>query len=81
MGTEQYGRYYWGVSLSDGKVVNLMADRLVITDGVLVAIREAGDGQHVNVAFAPGRWTHCWAASMFTGEPVAVDHWEGVMKR
>jgi len=83
MGTEQYGSRYWGVGLPDGKIVNLMADWIVVTDaGALVAIREAEDGQrHVNAAFAPERWTHCWAAALFDGEPIAVEHWEGVVER
>ena len=75
-----YGKFYWGVVLNDGRYMFFHADRVVIDDSNLVAVRDIAtpnehDGQsQVTLCLAPGQWLTYFAASAMTGEPVCVDN-------
>jgi hypothetical protein len=72
---ERYGSYYWCVGLVDGTEIHLHADALRIDDGALMLERVRGDERSVNMAFAAGRWSYVYAASVIDGGAVAVEHW------
>ena len=74
MSSEKYGKYYWCLKLTKGETIMLFADAVEITNtGVLVAYRINKEGnKHINYALPSREWKYFWAASMITGEPVAV---------
>lgn len=67
----KYGRFYWGVE-TPKTIIMCMADDVSVIAGALV-LRRVGATEHANLILAPGEWSRCWAASMLTGAPVAVD--------
>jgi hypothetical protein len=84
-GTDKYGGFYWCIKtkLSKSGEIYVMADEArILEDGSLSMIRINKDKPpSINLAVAPGHWTACYAASMIDGAPVAVEHWEGEVKR
>ncbi len=74
-GRERYGEYYWCVGLVDGTEIHLHADDLHFDDGALILERVKEDRSTVNMAFAAGRWSFVYAASVIDGGAVAVEHW------
>lgn len=90
--TGRYGNYYWCVksALSENGDIYIMADRVqVLPDGTLVFEQLAThdtkrdtppkplDAPLITIAFAPGQWKAFFAASLFDGAAVAVEHWKG----
>jgi hypothetical protein len=88
-GASKYGQYYWCVLLLAGEEITVHADLAKITDnGDLLLLRtsrwleddtyeqNALDPPHVNLAVAAGRWVTFYAASVWDGGPVAVEHWK-----
>lgn len=79
---EKYGKFYWGVILSDGRFLSLFANKVDVKDGALVATREVlgpneNDGLPQNaLIIAAGEWSACYAASVLTGDPVCIDRTE-----
>jgi hypothetical protein len=78
-----YGAFYWGVVLEDGRSIYIHADRMVVTDtGDLIAIStsRSKDGVRTDrnpqpmLALAKGHWVSYFAASVLDGEPVALDN-------
>lgn len=83
-GLARYGNLYWCVKtpLSEVGEIYLYGDRMALNeDGSLLFYRytDSGDGEAVNMAFAPGQWKAVYAASAIDGSPVAVTLWEGEM--
>lgn len=79
-GTARYGAYYWCIKtkLSKSGEIYVMADEAVVRDnGALVMLGKNG----TNLAIASGQWTACYAASLLDGSAVAVEHWDGEVKR
>jgi hypothetical protein len=75
----QYGGRYFCVKQTDGPDILVMADETEVTPaGALVLRRDTGQ---INLAVAPGTWTHLYAASLMDGSAVAVEHWEGEVQR
>lgn len=81
---EKYGKFYWGVILSDGRFLSFYANKVDVKDGALIATREVlgpneNDGLPQNpLIIASGQWSSCFAASVITGDPICVDRTEGV---
>jgi len=80
--TTRYGRFYWCVKvekeLSQDGEIYLMADDVRIDDGDLIFVRQREGGtEQINLAIASGDWKAVYAASVWDGAPVAVDHWGG----
>ena len=76
-----YGNYYWGVELPDGRFISLHAQSINVVDGALVASRVGDDGSiHNQLAIAAGHWVTYYAASIITGDPVCIDRTEKVKK-
>lgn len=79
MVTNDHGRFYWWVKLTNGQEVGVYAERAEVAgDGALVFY---GGGQSVsakfvNLAFASGEWQFLYAASPEDGRPVAIEHWQ-----
>jgi hypothetical protein len=49
-----------------------------VSNGDLTFIRHRKDGtDQINLAVASGKWLAVYAASVWDGAPVAVDHWAG----
>lgn len=76
MKTERYGRYYWGVNLATGGEIYLTADDVVVSENGALSFLRDGDKNRVNLILAPGAWLSVFAASLMSGHPVAVEHWE-----
>lgn len=80
----RYGASRWALGLPDGREAYVYADRIEITDGVIVFWRDtipaAEDGERVPanaqamLALAPGTWVHVYAASVLDGSPVIVEY-------
>ena len=78
-----YGAYYWGIILEDGRSIYVNADKMVVTDtGDLIAVsttrmknsvRTSHEPQPM-LALARGHWVSYFAASSLTGEAVALDN-------
>ena len=92
-GTSKYGSKYWCIkskASKDGEIY-VMADRLAVTEaGSLIAWgggrSKSGDTPIANkqipvLILASGHWTSAYAASVFDGSAVAVEHWEGEVDR
>lgn len=81
--TAKYGQYYFCAKVSPGLSQNgeiyLMADEVEISaEGGLVFWRKKEGGPRLpNLILAKGQWAAVYAASMFDGSAVAVDHWKG----
>ena len=79
---EKYGKFYWGVILSDGRFLSFYANKVDVKDGALIATREVlgpneNDGLPQNpLIIASGQWSACYAASVITGDPICVDRTE-----
>ena len=90
--TDRYGSRYWCIGVPEAicpdRQIYLMACRLVVENGTLLCWRdqtlrqdEAGyeplpQPQLMN-AWAPGHWLYFFAASVWDGSAVNVDHWKG----
>jgi len=72
---KRYGEYYWCIGLVDGTEIHVHADDLRFYDGALILERVKEDRSTVNMAFAAGRWSFIYAASVIDGGAVAVEHW------
>ena len=79
---EKYGKFYWGVTLSDGRSLSFFANKIDVKDGALVATHEIlssneDDGlPQTPLIIASGQWSACYAADVFTGDPVCIDKTE-----
>jgi hypothetical protein len=70
------GDSYWCIGLEKKDVeVYLHADRITIEDGVLSAW--IAEPSRLALAFAPGAWRFVYAASVFDGAAVDIEHWPG----
>ena len=84
-GAEKYGNYYWciktDVSHETGELY-AYADKVQVDQaGCLVLIR-CKDGEELpTLAFAQGSWKAFYAASVWDGSAVSVEHWEGEVSR
>jgi hypothetical protein len=75
----RYGKFYWCIGLVDGTEIHVHADQLRFpADGGLVLAVDKEYG--VNFAFAAGRWSFVYAASVIDGGAVAVEHWTAPKK-
>lgn len=78
MTTEHYGKYYWCVKVTpdispDGEIY-LMADEVQVdSSGCLVLSGKSS----ANLILPATKWLACFAASLFDGHAVAVEHWKG----
>jgi hypothetical protein len=78
-GSDKYGAHYWCVRLKAGDV-HLYADQVYTNDGDLVFISEKkGPNAKTLATFtvAKGEWVLFYAASVFDGRAVSVEHWPG----
>lgn len=84
-GTEKYGGFYWCIKTKlskSGEIYVMADDARILPDGTLSMIRlKEGQPPAINLAIAPGNWIACYAASIVDGAAVAVEHWEGEVKR
>lgn len=83
-----YGQFYWAIVLEDSRVIYINADKMVISDtGDLIAISNTRKVENELgipytaprdpaplLALASGRWLSFYAASVLTGEAVALDN-------
>jgi hypothetical protein len=78
---ERYGRYYWGIRLTDGTTVMAHADDVDVRAGTLLLLgrsRPQPDAEPtgptlIYLAYAPGAWHSIWGASCITGDPVVCE--------
>ncbi|MEH1866589.1 MAG: hypothetical protein V7K69_16505 [Nostoc sp.] len=89
--TSRYGKYYWCIKVTkdlskDGEIF-VMADEVKSQKGVLFCTRKVVDDNsqeikdQINLAIASGKWLAVYAASVMDGAAVAVEFWEGEVKR
>lgn len=86
MPSDFYGNYYWMIevdeSLANHGVITTVGDDVVISANgdLIVMIHSPGKDEEKTrrpgIIIPKGDWIVCYAASMITGDPVAVDHWE-----
>jgi hypothetical protein len=79
MTTNEFGKYYWWVRLTNGQEVGVYADRVEVTgDGTLVLYGggQSAGAKFVNLAVGAGEWQLIYAASAEDGRPLAVEHWQ-----
>lgn len=88
MRPDEYGRRYWCVGVTadvapDRRIFIYACEVCVLESGDLMLMgREKVDGEpyagelRVIAAFAPGHWIYVYAASIWSGEPVAAGLWE-----
>ncbi len=83
--TVDYGGRYWCIKTDESQngEIYVMADRMEITrHGDLLAVGHSSSGSDLTVlALAQGFWTSYYAASVIDGHAVAVEHWQGEIKR
>jgi hypothetical protein len=83
--TQKYGELYWCVKTKlskSGEIYVMADDARLSSDGSISFIRlTAGKPPSINLAIAPGNWTAFYAANLFDGAPVAVEHWDGEINR
>lgn len=81
----RYGRYYYGVILSDGRELMFHADKVVVTPtGDMLAVSNSfvnsdevcvpAEESRTLLALASGQWTAYYGASVMSGDPVVIDH-------
>lgn len=76
MSADRYGSHYYCVKTSDSEVY-AHADAIITTEnGDLFLIRNRDGLNHLNIAFASGKWMSIYAASCITGDAIAVEHWD-----
>jgi hypothetical protein len=87
--SDRYGGRYWMVGLPDGREMGVMADECEVVNGALLLwcassltgprdefnepTREPRP-RELNLALPAGGWLHIYAASVLTGDPVAIDN-------
>lgn len=83
---ERHGRHFWLVGLPDGREAQVTADGMEVVDGALTLWTESfykGDPDNMErvekprsnlLALAAGQWVHCYSASVFSGDPVAINY-------
>jgi hypothetical protein len=86
MEVNRYGDLFWKVHAkdleSDGQrvAIQLNGDRIEVTANgdLLVWGHSANDkeAKYVVWAFARGTWTHYYAASCISSDPIVIDHWQ-----
>jgi hypothetical protein len=80
-GPVDYGKYYWCIKsgLSKDGEIYVYADIATVNDnGDLILSQDSGV---INLSVAKGSWNACFAASVIDGSAIAVEHWEGEVKR
>jgi hypothetical protein len=81
MAPSDVGKYYWCAKvtqdLSDDGEIYVYADDVVIADGAVVFLRDSDGKRHPNLVVPAGKWIALFAASVFDGHAVAVEHWAG----
>jgi hypothetical protein len=79
-GAAGYGQFYWCVGLADEKNTEVYAhaDRVEFApSGGVVLLRDRDEQSSPTLAFAAGRWSFVYAASVIDGSAVSVEHWPG----
>jgi hypothetical protein len=83
-GAARYGRYYWCIKsgLSENGEIYVYADevRYLPSGGVLFVGHDV-DHESTNLALAVGQWSAVFAASVWDGHAIAVEHWKGEIAR
>ena len=77
---KDYGRYYWCIGVPSAvakrREIYAMADRIEISPhGDLSLMHDEVKRSLPNLILAAGQWEWIYAASVFDGSAVAVDHW------
>lgn len=82
-GPDRWGSKYWGAQLADGTMVYYMADGCSVESGALCfwgAFRRRPEDAPLErillATYAPGHWKRAWAANVFDGGSVAMEHLE-----
>ena len=81
-GSKSHGRNYWCVKtpLSEDGEIFVIADQLDVTNGgALIASRN--QPRTITLILAAGAWSAAYAASTEDGSAVAIEHWEGEVRR
>ena len=83
---DSYGRYYWCIKtsadVSANKEIYLHGDSVeTLPDGSLSVYSERGEDKFPLLIIAKGEWSAVYAASLFDGSAIAVEHWEGEINR
>lgn len=87
----RYGKYFYIITLADGRDVGVSADKVLVTDtGALLALSSTicvdnKDGsfdriegeQKTILCLANGQWLSFYASSVITGDPVGIEWIEG----
>lgn len=85
----RHGQFFFIATLKDGRDIGFSADKVVITDnGDLIAIsttfysEETGKRAPVEnpktvIALARGEWVSYYSANVISGDPIAIDWFEG----
>ena len=85
----RHGQYFFIATLKDGRDIGFSADKVVVTDnGDLIAIstsfyndevgkRVPSENPKTVIALARGEWVSYYSANVVTGDPVAIDWFEG----
>lgn len=83
-GCSNYGQYYWCVkvpkTLSENGEIYVHADKVSLSATGALLFENSKDWTF-NLVLAPGQWLACYAASVFDGSAVAVEHWKGEVDR
>ena len=76
MSAEDYGRFYWGGILRDGKWIHLYADRVETKDGMVYFLPQKDKPYSFNMAIPADQIRMIFAAEVFEGSPATVEHWD-----
>jgi hypothetical protein len=82
-GCEKYGNYYYCIKsdLSENNEIYVYADDVKVIDGDIFFISKRDHGDFVNLSISRGFWKCFFAASLWDGSAVSVEHWKGEVVR
>lgn len=82
-GSRHHARNYWCIktSLSDDGEIFVSADQLDVTGGGALIASHNHPRNRITLILAPGTWSAAYAASTDDGLALAIEHWEGEVKR
>lgn len=77
-----YGSRYWCIKvtriLSESGEIYAYADEIAINrDGSLALLRHKDGEKQVTLLISAGQWLALYAASVFDGSALSVQHWKG----
>lgn len=75
-----YGSKYWGIKVrrevsSEGYIFTWANDIEITANGDLIT-KNQGQNEFPGLILSKSQWYYCFAASVFTGEPITIEYWK-----